>query len=221
VLLALGWSCFPQAARSQSTIPYGPYGYSPGSYDDSYSTSNRSSGSSYSPASEYTTTIPYSRYGYTPGAYDYSYGTSSPRRSYTYAYPSYGYAYPSYAYSYPSNGYNLDSTPVIVGSTAMPAENYTYTEHRDGDNIGRVRVHLPANAKLWVDGEQTRQKGADRDFMTPPLRPDQELTYTFKAQWNQDGRNVERTRQVRVKANDSANVDFTAPQKVARTAPEK
>jgi uncharacterized protein (TIGR03000 family) len=93
---------------------------------------------------------------------------------------------------------------------ARPVQNYTYIEHRDGDNIGRVHVHVPANARVWVDGEATRQKGTDRDFMTPPLRSRQELTYTFKAQWNQDGRNVERTLQVRVKANDTANVDFTA-----------
>jgi uncharacterized protein (TIGR03000 family) len=212
-LLVFACAWFAQADEHPTTIPYGPYGYSPGAYDYSYSTSSPSSSrSSRSQAGEYPTTIPYSRYGYTPGAYDYSYSTGSPssRRS-----DSYGYSYPSYTYSYPSYAYSYRA-PVIVGSTlvrAEPAQTYTYVEHRDGDNIGRVHVRVPANARVWVDGEATRQKGTDRDFMTPPLRSGSEFTYSIKAQWNQDGRNVERIRQVRVKANDTANVDFTAPKK--------
>src|SRR5262249_7250775 len=79
----------------------------------------------------------------------------------------------------------------------------------EGDNIGRVHVHVPANARVWIDGEATRQKGADRDFMTPPLSPGQEFTYKIKAQWNQDGQNRERTQTVRVRPNDVAKVDFT------------
>jgi uncharacterized protein (TIGR03000 family) len=138
---------------------------------------------------------------------------------------SYGYSYPGYGYSYPSAGYGYSGpAPVIVDSTptpAEPAQNYTYIEHRDGDNIGRVHLHVPASAKVWVDGEATKQKGSDRDFMTPPLRSGQEFTYTFKARWNQDGRNVERTKQVRVKANDTAKVDFTAPKKVVERAAAK
>jgi uncharacterized protein (TIGR03000 family) len=183
VLLVSGWSFFPQVAESQTTIPYSRYGYSPGSYDYSYSTSR-----------------PTTSRNYSSGYY--------PRYGYGYSYPRY-----SYGYSYPA--------PVIVRSAtwpAVPAQSYTYIERRDGDNIGRVHVHVPAGAKVWVDGEETKQKGGDRDFMTPPLRPEQEFTYTIKAQWNQDGRNVERTQQVLVKANDTANVDFTAPPKeVERT----
>jgi uncharacterized protein (TIGR03000 family) len=210
-LLVFGWSFFPQGAESQ-TIPYGPYGYSPGSYDNSYSTSSPS-WSYRSPPNAYTTTIPYSRYGYSPGTYDYSSLSSpAPTRSYSYGYSSPSYSYPSY--SYPSYGYSY-SAPVVVRATtpAVPAQSYTYIDHRDGDNVGRLHVHVPASAKVWVDGEATKQKGSDRDFMTPPLRPEQEFTYTIKAQWNQDGRNMERTRQVRLRANDTASIDFTAPPK--------
>jgi len=158
--------------------------------------------------------------GYGLGGYypSYGYGYSYPSYGYGYAYPSYGYS--DYGYTYDSGvPYTVGSAPVIVGSAPTPAaQNYTYVEHRDGDNIGRVHVHVPANARVWVDGEATKQKGSDRDFMTPPLRDGQELSYTIKAQWNQDGQNVERTRQVRVKANDTANIDFTAPKKeVERT----
>jgi uncharacterized protein (TIGR03000 family) len=76
----------------------------------------------------------------------------------------------------------------------------------------RVTVHLPADAKLWVDGKPTKQTGAVREFVTPPvLRAAQNYQYTFRAEWAQDGRAMSRERSVTVRATEAVTVDFSKP----------
>ena len=46
-------------------------------------------------------------------------------------------------------------------------------------------------------------------FVTPPLQPGQEYTYTLKARWTENGQPVERTRQIMVRPGQTATVDFS------------
>jgi uncharacterized protein (TIGR03000 family) len=79
-------------------------------------------------------------------------------------------------------------------------------------NAALVEVRVPANAELWFSDEKTQQTGLVRDFVTPELKPNKNYFYTLKARWMQDGKPVERTRQVRVAPGAQARVDFFRPE---------
>jgi uncharacterized protein (TIGR03000 family) len=46
-----------------------------------------------------------------------------------------------------------------------------------------VIVKLPADAELWIDDTKTTQAGSYRQFVTPPLPGDRNLTYTLRVRW--------------------------------------
>lgn len=73
-----------------------------------------------------------------------------------------------------------------------------------------IAVRVTANAEIWFDSEKTSQTGSDRLFVTPSVPLDQEYTYKVRVVWTQDGRKVERTRSVAVRAGDRATLDFLA-----------
>ncbi len=103
--------------------------------------------------------------------------------------PNYTYAYPVYSYA--------------------PPVGYSYGAPAARDNTARVRVLVPAGAKLWFDGQETKQSGVVRRFETPALTPGHEYSYDVKAQWrDQNGKEVTRTRHVDVRPNERTTVDF-------------
>jgi uncharacterized protein (TIGR03000 family) len=142
-----------------------------------------------------------------------------------YGYPAYGSYYgnydsgyqPSYSYDYGSQPYYSYDSGSQPYSSDQGAYDYAYTDQgsSDGSNTGRsnntvsLRVILPApDAKVWVEGQETRQKGNDRLFISPPLERGKSYNYTVKAEWNQDGRQVTREKTVPVQAGRQAMVNF-------------
>jgi uncharacterized protein (TIGR03000 family) len=79
------------------------------------------------------------------------------------------------------------------------------------ESVSRIQVTLPAGATLSVNGTVTRKTGAVRDFHSPELEPGKAYIYTFKARWKEDGRMVEQTRTIQVRANDKKKLTFTSP----------
>lgn len=71
-------------------------------------------------------------------------------------------------------------------------------------------VRVPADAEVWLEGAKTQQTGDSRQFVSPPLKPGQDYHYEIKARWKQDGRDVEQTREVNVRAGGRVNVAFPA-----------
>jgi len=119
-------------------------------------------------------------------------------------------------FSYPAPGvygstvFQPFAMPSLAGSPSynvpLPPTNW-----RD-DLTARVTVHLRADARLWVDGKQTKQTGPVREFVTPAvLRPGQTYQYTFRAEWTEGGRTVTRERPVAVRATGTVDVDFAKP----------
>jgi uncharacterized protein (TIGR03000 family) len=151
----------------------------------------------------------YGRYGY--GGYGYrgfypylglggwGYGYGSPSYGYSNYYPSYVYDYGTPAYVYPD-----DSGVVTRGAGSYAPPN---------DNTAMLHVSVPADAQVWIEGEATRQRGPQREFVSPALQPGKEYEYTVKARWMQDGKPVERTKTVSVHANDTKNVNFVGGQR--------
>jgi uncharacterized protein (TIGR03000 family) len=94
----------------------------------------------------------------------------------------------------------------------MPPADYSYGAYSRPapDNLARVRVMVPADAKVWFDGKATRQDGTDRRFESPALTPGRAYSYEVKARWrDRDGKEVTRSRRVDVSANANVTVDFT------------
>jgi uncharacterized protein (TIGR03000 family) len=78
--------------------------------------------------------------------------------------------------------------------------------------IGRAffTIDVPADAKVWVDGMETRTTGTNRRYLTPAnLDPLRAYEYVFRAQWRANGETVTRDKTVRFRAGDDLPVDFT------------
>jgi uncharacterized protein (TIGR03000 family) len=72
-------------------------------------------------------------------------------------------------------------------------------------------VRLPAEALLEVEGEPTRQTGAVRRFVSPPLEPGKEYTYTLSAFWEPNNyTKITRVRKAVVRAGKETTVDLRA-----------
>jgi uncharacterized protein (TIGR03000 family) len=132
-------------------------------------------------------------------------------RGYGYGYPYYrGYGYGS-AYVYPNTGYysdygpNVNVVPYVPDATTTQSGYYAPAT----DNRASIRIRLPANATLWVDGDPTQQTGAERTFVSPPLTPGTTYAYTFKARWMDGNEPVEKTLKIDVRANQTSQADFT------------
>jgi len=73
---------------------------------------------------------------------------------------------------------------------------------------GTVVVQLPADAKLYVDGQLAPLTSASRSFVTPDLQTGRDYYYTLKAEATRDGRTVAQSKKVVVRAGAVANVEF-------------
>jgi uncharacterized protein (TIGR03000 family) len=73
----------------------------------------------------------------------------------------------------------------------------------------QVHIQVPAEAKVWFNNQPTAQTGAVREFVSSPLIPGQEYSYTVRATWHEGNLEIERERVVSFTAGDQVNVDFT------------
>jgi len=132
--------------------------------------------------------------------YGQNYYNPGVQATYTYQYPSSTYQYPSTGYQafYPSTqgNYNYGSTSYGLGAR--------------NDRLAHIEVRVPANAEVFFDGHKTNQNGSVRYFESPELDPNQNFTYSVRARWNENGQDVERTKQITVRAGQTEMVDFTA-----------
>ena len=125
--------------------------------------------------------------------------------------PSYSGYVPSYSgyNTVPSAGYINQGYPEIGLAAADSSRQSLYYGPEATDNTARLRILVPANAKVWVGGMETGQNGQEREFGSPALTPGKTYTYEVKARWMEAGEPVERTRKVKVMANRTTTVDFS------------
>ena len=71
-----------------------------------------------------------------------------------------------------------------------------------------IRVTLPADAVLTVDGARTQSVSANRLFVTPALRSGVTLYYVFTAQIVRQGQTIVQTQTVPVQAGQETQVQF-------------
>jgi uncharacterized protein (TIGR03000 family) len=82
----------------------------------------------------------------------------------------------------------------------------------DGDAPARLQVHLPAAAKLMVDGTVLKSTGPDRTFLSPALPSGKVFAYKLTATWEENGQPKTATREALVRAGQETRIDFTAPE---------
>jgi uncharacterized protein (TIGR03000 family) len=148
----------------------------------------------------------YSGRGYGGGGYGYG-------RGYGYGgigigvgvWPGYYYSNPGY-YAAPSNYYY--SNPVVQVPPAEIRQSF-YSEPAASNQTVTVTVLVPtADAQVWFNGAATTQQGMQRVFSSPPLDQGFSYTYTIKGRWMENGRAVDRERQVNVQSGQSITVDL-------------
>lgn len=93
---------------------------------------------------------------------------------------------------------------VTVGLTAAVAGNLAGADSANAT----VVVKVPADARIFFDGEPTIQTGSVRTFTTPALSSPGEYVYHLKAEATRNGKVVSRTQRVVVQAGKTIQVDF-------------
>jgi uncharacterized protein (TIGR03000 family) len=126
-------------------------------------------------------------------------------------YSDYGYGRRSYGYS----PYYYNAVPYYYNSTrdayVSPRISYYYPEAGSADaaSAAEINVKVPADAELWLDGNPTKLRGESRTFVSPVLQPGGTFTYEFTARWMKDGKPVEVSRSVEIRAGAKTTVDLT------------
>ena len=98
--------------------------------------------------------------------------------------------------------------PVVTPVAKAPASN----------DVARITVRLPADAKLFVDNSLCPLTSEVRSFATPKLEPGKKYYYTMRAEVVQNGQTVMKSQRVTMTAGQQVNVDFGAVNSVAWTA---
>ena len=118
-----------------------------------------------------------------------------------------GYYAPGYSYS--TGGYYYSPNGTVAQAPAGQIRQSFYPSVNQ--NAAMVRVLLPdANAQIWFDGTVTTQQGMDRFFHSPALESGSTYSYTIKARWLENGRQIDRERSVRLEPGQPITVDFRA-----------
>jgi uncharacterized protein (TIGR03000 family) len=169
-----------------------------------------------------------------PGPYRFPANPSHPRygpSSFDYHHPFFGYdsfytpylLIPNSTHPYPpsiTGGYDFWYLEDIPPETPpVDNEQKAKTKSKDQERMERkpaparaqVAVDVPTKAILWFDGKKTHTKGHHRKFHTPLLTPGQHFTYTLRARWKKDGKNITQTQKVRVWAGAHVEAAFPVP----------
>jgi len=128
------------------------------------------------------------------------------------------YRYPGYYSYYGDNGYVSDGTYYAPSTTysAYPPADTSYDAGNaqapvqdQNDKRAFVTVRVPApDAKVWVEGQEMKDRGAIREYRTPALEEGHNYTYEIRSQWSENGKSREQTRSFHVHPGDHIMVVF-------------
>ena len=107
----------------------------------------------------------------------------------------------------------LPLTVTLMTLALMGAPRPTVGQQAGVPQPAYLRVLLPqADAELKIEGAPTKQTGTTRLFVSPPLEPGRNFTYTLTAVWEPNNyTHITRTRKVTVRAGQQVEVDLRKP----------
>ncbi len=132
--------------------------------------------------------------------------------------PGYGYGYgggydpivasvPSKAYfTYGNTSYTTESpSPIPAYVPGMPFAPLPPPMQM----TALLKVQVPLDAEIWLDGRKMRSLGPIRHYRTPPLDPTREYAYEVRAHWLLDNKPIEDIRHIAIRAGATVLIDFT------------
>ncbi len=86
-------------------------------------------------------------------------------------------------------------------------------------NTGTLTVNVPADAKVYVNGQATTSTGAARSYVSRGLRNGFKYAYEVRAQVVRDGRTIEEVKTIELRAGEVSRLafDLNAAEAVATT----
>ncbi len=72
-----------------------------------------------------------------------------------------------------------------------------------------LKVQVPLDAEVWLEGQKMRSVGTMRHYRSPPLDPTKEYAYEVRARWRSEEKFVEEIRHVAIRAGATVLADFT------------
>jgi uncharacterized protein (TIGR03000 family) len=79
------------------------------------------------------------------------------------------------------------------------------------DNRAHITLHVPADAQVWFDGKETKQKGTVRQYESPKLAVGKKYHYEIRVRWMKEGKPIEEKRRIEVEARDWLRFDLARP----------
>jgi uncharacterized protein (TIGR03000 family) len=112
--------------------------------------------------------------------------------------------------SSPSSGPRYGATESSPGQPNYYTEDYpgAANEKPDQKLPARIRIRVPADAEVIINGKKTPSTGVDREFETPELNPERVYNYLIKAKWIEDGITVEKGLKVRALSGNRVTINF-------------
>jgi uncharacterized protein (TIGR03000 family) len=114
------------------------------------------------------------------------------------------------------------SVRLIAGQTASLSFSESEEEvAKDDETLTKLTVRLPADARLYLAGHETKASGEVREFSTSKLSAGAEWTsYAIRAVVNRDGHEEVREQTVTLAAGESReiSINFDAPQVADKVA---
>jgi uncharacterized protein (TIGR03000 family) len=135
----------------------------------------------------------------------YAYGSYTPYYGTMYGYSTVPYT--GYSYGQPQITYNVTG---MASAGAPQTQTYQsfYSPPSSNDRLS-LRILVPAaDARVWVDNTLTDRQGTDRSFVSPQLTPGQQYSYTVRASWMENGREVTRQKVLSFTPGQQLTINF-------------
>jgi len=111
-----------------------------------------------------------------------------------------------------------ETPPPPPGADGALPGGTTYNMQRDAVLIS---VNVPAEAKIFVNGNPTRSTGTSRQYISRGLAAGRQYTYELRAELEVNGQTVSDTQMVQVTAGERTQVAFNLAQKAEQNAAKR
>ena len=103
------------------------------------------------------------------------------------------------------------NAPYVPGGAAPPPAPAPGTSTSNTQVDGLLAVNVPADAKIYVNGQATSSMGETRQYVSRNLQPGFNYAYEVRAEVVRDGRTIEQVKKIDLRAGETANVAFDFP----------